>query len=139
MAGASEDLEQAVDTYWRAAVQLWCLPLTIFRAVTGSSTLQSTTFTAPQSPAAGTRHQLRLTGDLVPGLPYRQRTEAIPASAVRLQPATLAEGETDFVFLVEGSSVHVLPGATYWSQVSFHDDATGQEVGARVDIWMVVS
>ena len=136
---AASGLEQAVDTYWRSALQFWFLPLRVCRAVTGTTTLQSTTFTAPQAPPAGKRYRLSFTGPLVPGIPYLQRAEAIPESVVRLSPPYLSEGQREFSFLVEGYAVHVLPGATYWSQVVLTDDATGQQIGAPMDVWMVVS
>jgi hypothetical protein len=138
MPGPGSELGQALDVYWRAALQMWLLPLNVFRAVRGSTTLQSTVFSVEQPPADGTRHQLRLCAPLEPVLPYVQRQESIPTSAIRVEPAVLNPGESDFHLLIEGQSVHLLPGATYWGQVAAHDEVRGHEVG-RVDVWMVVS
>ena len=137
--GTSGDLEQAADTYWRAALQLWLLPFTVYNAVRGVSTLQSTPFSAERAPDAGSRHRLVLTKPLAPGIPYARQDEALPESAVRFEPPVLEPGIQTFHLLIKAEALHLLPGATYWGEVAVVDDVSGQEAGPRVDVWLVVS
>ena len=78
MTGTSEDLGQAVDAYWRSATQFLFLPLTMWNAVKGVTTLQSTTFSVKQPPAVGARHRLSISKPLTPGIPYREAERGGP-------------------------------------------------------------
>jgi hypothetical protein len=139
MSGMSGDLEQAADTYWRAALRLWFLPITVYNAVRSVNTLQSTEFSAARAPDAGSRHRLVLTKPLAPGIPYANQNEALPESATKFEPPVLEPGIQAFHVLIRAEALHLLPGATYWGEVAVVDDVSGQEVGPRVDIWLVVS
>jgi hypothetical protein len=137
--GSGGYLEQAVDTYWRSALQLWFLPWKVYETVKGATTLQSTIFTVEQAPSNGSRHRLVLSKPLAPGIPYAKQNEALPASAIQFEPAVLEPGDNSFRLLIDPHAFHRRPGATYWGEVSVTDDVTGNEVQPRVEVWMVVS
>ncbi len=139
MSGASGELEQAVDSYWRAALQLWFLPWKVYEAFQGVSTLQSTLFSVEKPPGPGSRQRLTLSKPLAPGIPYATKNEALPESAARFEPAVLRPGDPTFRLMIDARALHLLPGATYWGEVAVLDDMSGKEVQPRVAVWLVVS
>jgi hypothetical protein len=137
MSGSSGDLEQAVDAYWRSATQLWFLPLKVWEALKGVTTLQSTQFKIHPVDLSH-RHLLSLSKSLAPGIPYARRSEALSDTAIRFDSAVLEPGADTFRLLVQADTFHLRPGATYWGEVTVTDDANNQVV-ERVDVWLVVS
>jgi hypothetical protein len=138
MPPTSGSLEQAVDTYSRAAFQMWFLPVNVWRAFKGESTLQTTQFAVTNAPEPDCHYELTLSQPLAPGLSYAGKDEGIPTSAVRIEPSSLGPGESTFRLLIEGHALHQLPGATYWGEVTVTDGATGGVIEQKT-VWFVLS